>query len=90
MINPFRIVYELTVFGLQALFLYVLVILIFIGVIAYVIADKKGDTNRIPHQIQYEKEIIVKEIKRQQNITKKECTRIDGCRVNLKDGSVEW
>ena len=41
MMNPFRIVWELIEFGIQALFLYGLAIILCVGLIAYVIADKK-------------------------------------------------
>ena len=88
MIKPFQIVWELVEFGLQALFIYVLAIILCVGMIAWVIADKKSDTNRIPEiQYVYEKEIIVKEIEK--TVKEKQCARISGCRV-LKDGSIEW
>ncbi len=88
MIKPFQIVWELFVFGLQALFLYGLAIILCVGLIAYVIADKKGDTNRVPEiQYVYEKQIIVKEIEK--TVTEKQCARVAGCRV-LEDGTVEW
>ena len=41
MIKPFQIVWELIEFGIQALFVYVLVLIIAIGLIAYVIADNR-------------------------------------------------
>tara|TARA_B110000438_G_scaffold301212_1_gene355538 strand:+ start:1213 stop:1446 length:234 start_codon:yes stop_codon:yes gene_type:complete len=77
MIKPFQIVWELIEFGLQALFLYVLVIIIFIGVIAYVIAENKSKEHLSSPE--YIRELIVE----------KECTRIDGCRV-LGDGTIEY
>ena len=80
MIKPFQIVWELIEFGLQALFLYVLAIIIFIGILVIVIKDNK------PQQLQ-----VIKYIKVGQGSLSegRECTRIDGCRV-LKDGTIEW
>ena len=86
MINPFQIVWELIEFGLQALFLYVLALILCIGLIAYVIVDNK---ERKEPEIQYiyEKVTIEKEIEK--TVQEKECTRLAGCRV-LEDGTVEW
>ena len=84
MIKPFRIVWELIEFGLQALFLYVLAIIFCIGLIAYAIADNKTEPKV---QYVYEKVIIEKE--KQQTIKERECTRLSGCRV-LEDGTIEW
>ena len=84
MMNPFRIVWELIEFGIQALFLYGLAIILCVGLIAYVIANKKTEP-----QIEYiyEKVIIEKEIEK--TIKEKECARVAGCRV-LEDGTIEW
>ena len=86
MIKPFQIVWELIEFGLQALFLYVLAIILCVGLIAYVIVDNK---ERKEPEIQYiyEKVTIEKEIEK--TVQEKECTRLAGCRV-LEDGTVEW
>ena len=86
MIKPFQIVWELIEFGLQALFLYVLAIILCVGMIAYVIVDNK---ERKEPEIQYiyEKVTIEKEIDK--TVQEKECTRLAGCRV-LEDGTVEW
>ena len=86
MIKPFQIVWELIEFGLQALFLYVLALILCIGLIAYVIVDNK---ERKEPEIQYiyEKVTIEKEIDK--TVQEKECTRLAGCRV-LEDGTVEW
>ena len=79
--KPFQIVWELLVFGLQALFLYGLAIIFCVGLIAYVIADSKKT---------FEPEVQVKYIYQKERIEKvKECTRISGCRV-LEDGTIEW
>ena len=79
MIKPFQIVWELIEFGLQALFLYVLALILCIGLIAYVIVDNK---ERKEPEIQYIQEKVTIE-------QEKECTRFAGCRV-LEDGTVEW
>ena len=84
MMNPFRIVWELIEFGIQALFLYGLAIILCVGLIAYVIADNKKMKPEI--QYVYEKVIIEKEVKK---TIEKQCDRIAGCRV-LEDGSVEY
>ena len=78
MMNPFRIVWELIEFGIQALFVYVLVIIIFIGVIATIIYKEKNKEETWSEAIEEAKVEYVKE-----------CTRIDGCRVR-KDGTIEW
>ena len=81
MIKPFQIVWELIEFGLQALFVYGLAIILCIGMIAYVIADSRSTFEpQIQVQYVYEKEAIEKA---------KECTRLAGC-VIRKDGTIEW
>jgi len=78
MIKPFQIVWELIEFGIQALFVYVLVIIIFIGIIATIIYKEKNKESNWSKAIEEAKVEYVKE-----------CTRIDGCRVR-KDGTIEW
>ena len=78
MIKPFQMIWELIEFGIQALFVYVLVILIFIGVIATIIHKEKNKEVRWVEAIEKAKIEYVKE-----------CTRIDGCKVR-KDGTIEW
>ena len=78
MIKPFQIVWELIEFGLQALFVYVLVIIIFIGVLFTIIHKEKNKEHEWNNAIEEAKIVY-----------KKECTRIDGCRVR-KDGTVEY
>ena len=81
MIKPFQIVWELIEFGLQALFVYGLAIILCIGMIAYVIADSRSTFEpQIQVQYVYEKETIEKA---------KEFTRLAGC-VIRKDGTIEW
>ena len=78
MIKPFQMIWELIEFGIQALFVYVLVILIFIGVIATIIYNEKNKEVKWKQSIEEAKVEYVKE-----------CTRIDGCKVR-KDGTIEW
>ena len=77
-IKPFQIVWELIEFGLQALFVYVLVIIIFIGVLITIIHKEKNKEQEWNNAIEEAKIVY-----------KKECTRIDGCRIR-KDGTVEY
>ena len=78
MLKPLQILWELIEFGLQALFIYVLVIIIFIGVVITIIHKEKN------------KEQVWNDAIEEAKIEyKKECTRIDGCRVR-KDGTVEY
>ena len=85
MMNPFRIVWELIEFGIQALFVYVLAIILCVGLIAYVIADKKEQEPRVEYI--YEKVEIIKKVEK--TVKDKECARVAGCRV-LEDGTIEW
>lgn len=85
MMNPFRIVWELIEFGIQALFLYGLAIILCVGLIAYVIADKKEQEPIVEYI--YEKVEIIKEVEK--TVKEKECARVAGCRV-LEDGTIEW
>ena len=81
MMNPFQMVWDLCVFGIQALFLYGLAIIFCVGLIAYVIADSKKT---------FEPEVQIKYIYPKERIEKiKECTSIAGCRVR-EDGTIEW
>ena len=77
MIKPFQIVWELIEFGLQALFLYVLAIILCVGMIAYVIADKKEQEPQVKYI--YEKVKIIKEIEKTLEDRELICTRIEGC-----------
>ena len=85
MMNPFRIVWELIEFGIQALFVYVLAIILCVGLIAYVIADKKEQEPRVEYI--YEKVEIIKKVEK--TVKEKECARAAGCR-GLEDGTIEW
>ena len=87
-LTPFKIIYELFVFGIQALFLYGLALIIVIGLIGYTIAQHppKKEWNPKQEKIEYVKRTypIPKEVTK-----KPECTRLAGCRV-LEDGTVEY
>ena len=81
MMNPFRIVWELIEFAIQALFLYILAIIIVIGVLVYGIASLENKAEKIIY-----KDRIIEVIKEQKE---DECKRVAGCRIN-NDGSVEY
>ena len=87
MLKPFQILWELIEFALQALFIYVLAVILCIGLIIYVIVDSKSSSEpEVQVEYIYEKVIIEKEVKK---TIEKQCDRIAGCRV-LEDGSVEY
>ena len=84
-LTPFKIVYELFVFGLQAAFLYGLALLIIVGLLVITIADNKKEWNREKARIEYVKVTFPKvEI-----LEERECKRPAGCRI-LEDGTVEY
>ena len=86
-LTPFKIVYELFVFGLQAVFLYGLALIIAIGFIAYAIAQHpKKEWNPKQEKIEYIKMVYPTP---EEVIKKPECIRPAGCRV-LEDGTVEY
>ena len=86
-LTPFKIVYELIVFGLQAAFLYGLALIIAIGFIAYAIAQHpKREWNPKQEKIEYIKRVYPTP---EEVIKEPECIRPAGCRV-LKNGTVEW
>ena len=92
MLTPFKIVYELFVFGIQALFVYGLALIIAIGLIGYTIAQHspKKEWNPKQEKIEYVKKVYPKPEKITKEVTKEpECTRLAGCRV-LEDGTVEY
>ena len=78
MFNPIRVVWELIEFGIQALFVYVLVILIFIGIITTILYKEKNKEQDWNKAIEEAKIDYIQE-----------CTRVDGCRIR-KDGTIEW
>ena len=77
MMNTFEIVWELLVFGLQALFLWVLAIIICVGIIAGVIYDQKQQEPKVEYI--YEQVEIIKEIEKTLEEKNLICTRIEGC-----------
>ena len=83
MIKPFQIIWELIEFLLQALFVFILAIIVIVGLITYTIITLDKERQQLiiekPKYI-YSKEHIEKT---------KECTRISGCRV-LEDGTIEY
>ena len=83
MIKPFQIIWELIEFLLQALFVYILAIIVIVGLITYTIITLDKERQQLiiekPKYI-YSKEHIEKT---------KDCTRISGCRV-LEDGTIEY
>ena len=84
-LTPFKIVYELIVFGLQAAFLYGLALIIIVGVLFIVIADNKKEWDREKARIEYVKVAFPKvEI-----LEERECKRPAGCRI-LEDGTIEY
>ena len=87
-LTPFKIVYELFVFGIQALFLYGLALIIAIGFIAYAIAQHPPKKEWYPKQekIEYIKKVYPTP---EEIVKEPECKRPAGCRV-LEDGTVEY
>ena len=80
MLKPFQILWELIEFALQALFIYVLALIIIVGLLFYGIADTREKEKVIKYvEVSYPK-IEIKE---------RECKRPAGCRV-LEDGTVEY
>jgi len=85
MINPFRIVWELIEFGIQAIFVYILAIIIFIGITIIVyknISIENVEYIEVP-KIVYQKVVETVSAK------EPECKRPSGCRV-LEDGTIEY
>ena len=89
-LTPFKIVWELIVFGLQAAFLYGLALIIAIGFIAYAIVQHpptpKKEWNPKQEKIEYVKRVYPTP---EEVIKEPECIRPAGCRV-LEDGTVEY
>ena len=82
LLSPFKIIWELIEFGLQALFVYVLVIIIFIGVLFIVLKDNKATNNITKIEYVEVTPYIYKKVEQ-------ECKRPAGCRI-LEDGTVEY
>ena len=93
MMNPFRIVWELIEFGIQAIFVYILALIIVIGFLAYTIINLKKDEpiiiykERAMDSASYvDNTVIPKDIIK---VEERECIRPAGCRV-LEDGTIEY
>ena len=86
MLKPFQIILELLEFGLQALFVYVLAIIICVGFIVLAIVKHKEDEPVIV----YKDRIIKEYIPASSKTTEQECTKIAGCRVNSETGEIEY
>ena len=84
MIKPFQIVIELIEFVLQALFVYVLALILVIGFIAWSISSLH--IQRIEHIDSNPKPYIYSKARMDKV---QECTRLDGCRIR-KDGTIEY
>ena len=78
MFNPIRVVWELIEFGIQALFVYFLIVIVFIGIITTILYKEKN-----------KEQDLNKAIKKAKIDYIQECTRVDGCRIR-KDGTIEW
>ena len=89
MLKPFQILGELIEFALQALFLYVLAIILCVGMIAYVIVDNEEKLARTPKNspLSFGEKKIEEKVKGMP--VERECTRPSGCRI-LEDGTIEW
>lgn len=81
-LTPFKIIWELIEFGLQALFVYGLVIIIFIGILFIVLKDNKATNNTTTIEYVEVKPYIYKKVEQ-------ECKRPAGCRI-LEDGTIEY
>ena len=55
MIKPFQIVWELIEFGIQALFVYVLAIILIVGILVFAINDGRKEWDREKARIEYVK-----------------------------------
>ena len=86
LLNPFRILYELFVFSIQAAFLYGLALIAAIAFIAWMIAEHREPTIvkeyvTVP-VIEYVTVAVAEEVEEIEN----ECLQIAGCRVFYENG----
>ena len=84
MLKPFQLVWELIEFGLQALFLYVLVLILMITVMFFALSD--SSLGREKEKLAY---VTRTHLPKVGKAIEKVCTRVAGCRI-LKDGTIEW
>ena len=76
--SPFRILYELFVFALQAAFLYGLALIAAIAFIAWMIAEHREPT--------IVKEYVIVPVAGEVEEIENECLQIAGCRVFYENG----
>ena len=81
-LTPFKIVYELFVFGIQAAFVYVLALILAVAFIAYVIASHPKEK-----VVYIETQPIVEEMKIPDEPIEV-CNSIAGCRVDPNTGRI--
>ena len=82
MLKPFQIVWELLEFGLQALFVYILAIIICVGFIVLAIVKHKEDVPVIVYEDPIQSMVIPDEPPETlpaKHIPELVCTRIEGC-----------
>ena len=82
LLNPFRILYELFVFALQAAFIYGLALIATITFLIWVIAQHPQSTTVTEYVTEYVTVPVVKEVEEIEN----ECLQIAGCRVFYENG----
>ena len=82
LLNPFRILYELFVFALQAAFLYGLALIAAITFLIWVIAQHPQSTTVTEYVTEYVTVPVVEEVEEIEN----ECLQIAGCRVFFENG----
>ena len=88
MLKPFQILWKLTEFALQALFVYVLALILVVGLLFYVIADNREKQKVVIKHVEVkENPYIYKKVVEEKK--EPECKRPAGCRV-LEDGTVEY
>ena len=74
-------IWELIEFGIQAIFVYILAILLMIGILVISLADNKIEWDREYERIEY--------IKKKNPPNERRCMKVAGCRI-LKDGTIEY
>ena len=80
--SPFRILYELFVFALQAAFIYGLTLIAAITFLIWVISQHSQSTTVTEYVTEYVTVPVVKEVEEIEN----ECLQIAGCRVFFENG----
>jgi len=80
--SPFRILYELFVFALQAAFIYGLALIAAITFLIWVISQHSQSTTVTEYVTEYVTVPVVEEVEEIEN----ECLQIAGCRVFFENG----